>query len=479
MPLEVRVFDFDLPRLPAFTVLVGADVAATCVSREAARWFGGDTTRYRGRLAGKYIWGEQRVDRAAGLSLARMLAERRMSLHMYYDWTGAYAVSWRYDPSTEQARFDFTVFDHNLGILFDQLGANCVTLVSQHRTGAGSPGYFQDGGPWWPTVASSHRHTPNSEAFAHDLARAWAGGTARHLAEKAWLDRAYVYISDEPLPKVIDITTRYGAALKQAAPRLKTFVAGRGRYGWRAHYERIDVFSGDRVDAALERRFREQGTVYWGPYNRISDVVYPLAGARLIGFDSWLRGWPAYFHWASAFIQTHDFWINPGGYWYHGEIPGYPYGTFVRSPETLTGDLVYIWPDDEPLPVPPTREPASRFIMPIGTQEDVRFVPDPEDRPFASSLRLEALRESIDDYAYMQLLREAVETLPEGDPLRDTYATLTRRLQGLMDAAQLDTDVHGVVGRGASVVATEAFQSLRHDVAEALERALQSTASPQ
>ena len=43
-----------------------------------------------------------------------------MSLHYYSSWSSVYPAPWRYHSSDKKARFDFTMFDHNLQILLDE-----------------------------------------------------------------------------------------------------------------------------------------------------------------------------------------------------------------------------------------------------------------------------------------------------------------------------------------------------------------------
>ena len=81
IPLKLTVFDFELPDHPSFTVLMGADMLIGRQGRNRTKWFGGDETRYRVPVPKFYLWDESKADFTATLTLARLYAERRMSLH--------------------------------------------------------------------------------------------------------------------------------------------------------------------------------------------------------------------------------------------------------------------------------------------------------------------------------------------------------------------------------------------------------------
>ena len=474
LPLKLTVFDFELPDHPSLTVVMGADVFVGRQGRDRTKWLGGDETRYRTLGAWPYyIWHEPKVDYTAVLTLARMLAERRMSLHSYkYGWSGAYAAPWRYNPSDKTARFDFTMFDHNLKILLDELGANCVTLIAENRTGAGSPGWTGDGGPWMETRSSTYRN--ENIALATDLDQAWARGMAEHLKEKGWIDRAYVYVTDEPQSSNLGATARYCRILKEAAPELKTFGAGYGHLGWNDYHQYLDAFASAYTLSEVNRKgFAERGIENWSTYNRVGPADYPLAKARVIGLHLWDKGCPGFFEHNCTGGLEQDWTLNPKDFFYYPPTPAYPAATFIQEANPLHFGIVYPWPEDEPLPEKQAGPADSELIMPVSKGPgDVRFVPARQDRPFAPSLRLEALRESIDDFEYFEILKKAVEGAPAGSPMKKNYGALRRRLKILLRESDMRDHTVNTQDKSIFVIDTEELQGLRRDIGKAVEIAL-------
>ena len=389
----------------------------------------------------------------------------------YYSWSSPYPAPWRYNASDKTAEFDFTMFDHNLGILLDELGCNIITLASEHRTGGKDHAWIIDGGPWIEQGHGARRE--NNEALATDLAMAWAKAMGENLKKKGWLDRAYVYVTDEPDPTIVKTTDRYCKVLQQTPPGLRTFAAGYGHHGWMEYHQHVDFLAtAYAIKETLRKQFKERGVEYWGVYNRMPPIVLPLANARIMGLDSWEKGSAAYFQYASTDLQNHDFWINPMRFsYYSSTLPGYPAHTFVRRLGGIVS-LAVPWPEDEPLPEPRSRPDGSQLIMPVSSGPDnVRFVPARQDRPFAPSLRLEALRKSIDDYEYFEMLRKAAEGTPAESPVRKKYDDLRIRLKVLLEKSNLRTDLSGK-DRNMMIVDTDDLQGLRRDVARAVDAAL-------
>ncbi len=476
LPLKLTVFDFELPDVASFKALMGADVSGGRAGRTRTRWFGGDESRYRSiSYHPHYLWKDPRPDYTAILSLARMLAERRMGLHYYWStWANAYPAPWRYDASRKSADFDFRMFDHNLGILLDELNVSCVTLAARNRTGASSAGWIGDGGPWLETRSATYRK--QNVALALDMDRAWARGMAAHLRDKGWLERVFVYATDEPVPSNLKATARYCRSLKEGDPAIKTFGAGYGQYGWAPYFDDLDAFgSAYAIKVNLRKQLAQRGVAYWGVYNRMGHIADPLAKARIIGMDSWNRGCMGFFEHAVAGRQAHDLMLNPKVYRYHDSgPPEYPPQTFIREASPSSYLFVYPWPEDEPLPDTKTPRSDALLIRPVSAGPgDVSFVPAGRDRPFASTLRLEAMREAIDDYEYLQMLQRAAQGAPAQSESRQRFESLRARLDALLKQANLDTHHSGSPESSIFVVNSDALQRLRRDIGRAVESAME------
>ena len=417
LPVELKVFDFALPDKLSLTPLLGADLWARS-RRDKAKWFNGDEQRYTPQ------------DRGAVMAVMRFMAQFGATPFYYSQARSPYPAPWRYHPGTKTATFDFTEFDQNAELLLDELGASFLFLTPEFRTGWTSEGYIRDGGGDWETQHSARNNT----ALALDMRRAWAAAMGAHLQEKGWIDRAHIYLSDEPYGPALAVTAQVAQAIKEGCPELRTFVAGSASGEWHDYFQFVDAFSG-QISAENWTRFQAQGTQNWGVYNRPWMIGYPLAISRAIGLDSWLHGYSVYFHYA-VLIWGHNRWLNPKHF--SGQAP------FVTGmePEGL-GYAVYVWPDDEPLP------PG-------------------ESRPFAASLRLAAMRESAEDYEYLKMLSAAAAEGGEESAAGGRYRALCRRLESLLNEYNLGGDVHGSETHGILVVPPDELYLLHRELGEAV-----------
>ena len=452
LPVELHVYDFALPDAKSFTLVLGADLQ-TPMGRSADRWYGGDTTRYAVNFGRQPFY----VDEEAVLSLARFFLRRGVTPFYYYQDGSFYPTPWRYQPGSGTAVFDFAIFDRNAKRL-DGLRPRHFFFGSEWRTGWGHAGYIRDGS----TYGMKSEHSAyNDQPLSSALHRAWCAGIRAHLKERGLDSAACMYITDEPHGNVEAVTAQKAAVLKEAFPELLTFAAGSGIGKWRDYFEYTDIFSG-AMDPGNRKRYADAGGTSWGPYNRPMFIAMPLAIARVVGLDSWVRGYPAYFHYAVA-SHRQDSRVNPKRLSYdqlgrsasdptpRSATAGgvYPRLTYLDGYLMAEGfdALVYPWPEDEP--------------MPSGTT-----------RAFASSMRFEALVQSVNDYEYMRILADLASQSPEGSKTRSRFNALRGEVESLLrDSCLGGGTEHNVVELQVYQVDPARFARLRDGIAKAIEEA--------
>ena len=193
----------------------------------------------------------------------------------------------------------------------------------------------------------------------------------RHLEEKGWLGIYYQHILDEVGEKEMPVYRRYAAIVHEAMPGIRTMDAVDARRDLNIYEKSCDVWvpvlaSFDDLVPRLHQHAQNGGEVWFytclfpsGEYaNRFID--YALIKTRLLQWFNFRYDLPGFLHWG-------------GNYW---------------SPQPVL--------DTQPL----LGEGWETSIIPAG---DAFIVyPDKEHKSVLSSIRLEAMRESIEDY---ELLR--------------------------------------------------------------------------
>ncbi len=227
--------------------------------------------------------------------------------------------------------------------------------------------------------------------------------TERHLAEKGWLDMAYVYVIDEPSAGYFPQVKGCFSIVKRFAPKLKTLLtlgygATRpwrpGRSGLPAYAQLRDwvdiwVPHSDCFHEGFMEEMRRAGKEIWAyvcisaqkPYANIWAIDYPGADHRILFWQLWRYRITGFLYWSTTYWK-----VNP---W--EEAMTYPGGN---------GDGSLFYPGE---------------AGPIG------------------SIRLEIIRDGIEDYDYLALLSELVgEAERKGMKL-----PLVKRARRLLDVSDL------------------------------------------
>jgi hypothetical protein len=197
----------------------------------------------------------------------------------------------------------------------------------------------------------------------------------RHLQQKGWLNSYYQHVLDEVDDKEMPLYREYAALVHEAMPGVRTMDAVDARRDLNVYEKSCDVWvpvlgSFDQLVPRLLRDARNGGQVWFytclvptGHYaNRFID--YALIKTRLLPWFNLRFNLTGYLHWG-------------GDYW---------------SPSPIT--------DTQPL----LGESWATGILPPG--DGFIVYPDREQKSILSSIRLEAMREGIEDYELLRVLKD-------------------------------------------------------------------------
>ncbi len=308
-------------------------------------------------------------------------------------------------PEELQPRFDFTAWDAAMKRAIDRYHFNSFML---HVQGMGG-GTFHSRVE--PSLLGHTEDTPEYQAAFTGYCRA----LTRHLREKGWLDKAYVYWFDEPDPKDYAFVMNGFRKLKAAAPELRRMLTEQvedalvgGPDLW------CPVTPNYNHEKALERR--KHGEKFWwyvccGPKAPHCGLFidHPATELRVWLWQTWKRSIDGILVW-----QT-NYWTSPTAYPDRGR-PQDPYEDpmgWVSGYSTPKGAR-RAWGNGD-----------GRFIYPPEAAATGRQEQTVLDGP-VDSIRWEMLRDGIEDYEYLAILRRLLTArggrLPAAD--RAAFAAL-------------------------------------------------------
>ena len=252
------------------------------------------------------------------------------------------------------------------------------------------------------------RSVPSLLGFTEDtpeypiLFDAYCRQIEAHLAEKGWLDEAFVYWFDEPLPKDYAYVSNGFDKLKRAAPnitRMLTVMEGVDErlYGGPEIWCAIS----NKYDHAVAQQRRLEGETFWwyictgpkAPYCTLF-IDHPGTALRAWLWQTWQRNIEGILVW-----QT-NYWTSPTAY------PDQPQNPYEDPMGWSTG---YGIPKGEKRP---WGNGDGRFIYPpeavAQATSDVPVLAGPVD-----SVRWEMLRDGIEDYEYLAILKPLIHARKE------------------------------------------------------------------
>ena len=299
------------------------------------------------------------------------------------------------------------------------------------------------------------RHAPSLLGFGEKTPEYQAAFAAycrtlqEHLKSRGWLDEAFVYWFDEPAPRDYTFVNDGFARLKRAAPGLRRMLTEQvepaltgGPNIW------CPVTPNYNHDHAQARR--KQGESFWwyvctgpkAPYCTLF-IDHPATELRVWLWQTWQRQIDGILVWQSNYWTSRTAYTDP-------KRPQNPYEDpmgWVSGYSTPKG----------------TRRPwgngDGRFIYPPEAAADARS-PGPVMAGPVDSIRWEMLRDGIEDYEYLAILRRLLKSRAA-----DLDAPTRTRLEELLIVPAAITSSMTAFTRRA-----EPILARRHEIARAIER---------
>jgi hypothetical protein len=362
VPLQVHVYDFTLPEETHLKSALG---------------LGTDTIN-------RYQCLEVQHDQAMAFdNYLANFAEHRISPYSFYDYAPI-DVRFVGEGTNKHAQVDFTRFDQAAERWLDRAHFNTFQLPLR---GMGGGTFYS-------------RHLGELEGFQEGtpefarLFQDYLGQIERHLEQRGWLRKAFVYWFDEPAAKDFEFVGQGMERLKAAAPGIKRMLTVEPQPPLLGQ---VDIWCGltPKWTPELVSERRQAGERVWwyiccaphAPY--VTEFIdHPGTELRLWPWQSWQYGVQGILIWATTYWTSPaafpppklpDPWTDPMSYTSgYGEKPG---------------EVGYWGNGDGRFLYPPRRDPAA----------DKRACLDGP----VNSLRWESLRDGMEDYEYLWLLREA------------------------------------------------------------------------
>ena len=337
------------------------------------------------------VWRYQKLDKEA---------DRRAVLEKYLASFSAHHIS-PYDPApldrirvtwpdrkTLVPAVDFTAWDAAMKRAMEQYHFNSFMVDI--------PG--MGGGSFHARVEPELLGYREGQAEYRTAFRNYCKAMESHLLEKGWLNEAYVYWFDEPDPKDYEFVMNGFRKLKEAAPGLKGMLTEQvepGLVGGPTIW--CPITPEYKHEAAEERR--KAGERFWwyvctgpkAPYCTLF-LDHPATELRVWLWQTWQRQITGILVWQTNYWTSETAYTDP-------KRPQNPY----EDPMSWTSG--YGMPKG-------TKNPwgngDGRFIYPPEAAADARSAEPVLDGP-VESIRWEMLRDGIEDYEYLCILRGLLE----------------------------------------------------------------------
>jgi hypothetical protein len=300
-----------------------------------------------------------------------------------------FAVTWPQtdDPAQLVPAIDWTAWDEAMGKAFEVYGFNSFQLPAPGLGGGTFHSRVE------PEMLGHAEGTPQYQAAFGNYYKA----VQDHLREKGWLEESYVYWFDEPDPKDYEFVMNGFRKLKEAAPDIPRMLTEQVEPALVGGPNLWCPITPEYDHEAAEAR-RAEGEKFWwyvctGPKAPFVTLFIDHAATemRVWLWQTWQRKIDGILIW-----QT-NYWTSP---------EAYPEGKQNPYADPMS------WQTSYGLEVG-TRRPwgngDGRFVYPpeaaaSGTQEG------PVLEGPVVSLRMEMLRDGIEDYEYLAMLKGLVES---------------------------------------------------------------------
>jgi len=314
-------------------------------------------------------------------------AEHRISP---YDPTPLDPIRVKFLPDADppRAELDFSAFDRQMS----------RAVGKYHFTNFRLPIQGMGGGTFHsrrePQLAGYGEHTPQYKA----MFASYVGQLEAHLRAKGWLSMAYVYWFDEPAPKDYEFVTRGMQRLKRYAPGLQRMLTEEPNEQLQAP---VDIWCPvtPNYDHQMAEKRRARGERFWwyvctgpkAPYCTLF-IDHPATELRVWLWQTWQRNIAGILVWQATY------WTSSAAF---PDKPQNPYEDpmgYVSGYSTPKGVKRY-WGNGD-----------GRFIYPpLSAAVPGASGNKPVLEPPVSSIRWEMLREGIEDWEMLYLLRGLVQ----------------------------------------------------------------------
>ncbi len=295
------------------------------------------------------------------------------------------------DESSLTPSFDWTAWDKAMAEAKDRY----------HFTGVSVPIQGMGGGTFYSRTEPSLVGYAESTTQYKTAFTAYCRGLQEHLREIGWLQDSYVYWFDEPEPRDYEFVMNGFRKLKEAAPEIGRMLTEQVEPALEGGPNIWCPLTPEFRQDAADRRRAEGDRFWWyvccGPKEPYCGLFidHPATELRVWLWQTWQRGINGVLVWETTW------WSSQAAYPELGH-PQNPY-------EDPMG-----WTDGYGTP-PGTRLPwgngDGRFIYPPEAAADARPEQPVLEGP-VDSIRGEMLRDGIEDYEYLTILKRAVDALP-------------------------------------------------------------------
>ena len=369
VPLQVRVFGFSLPDRMTCTSAFGFGLGRAFDYQKIT----GETDKRT--VADQYL---------------RALADHHITPynpapldHFEVTWTGIEPKE-SADPEKVRCAIDWTKWDAAMQRAFDEYHFNSFSIPIQ---GMGGGTFFSR---TEPTLLGFPESSPVYQAMFRD----YCAQVEQHLQAKGWLNDSYVYWFDEPEPRDYEFVMNGFNRIKNAAP-------GIGRMLTEQIEEKL--VGGPNIWCPLTPAYKKDACearqaagdrIWWyvctgpkAPYATLF-IDHPATDLRVWLWQTWQRGIQGILIWETLL------WTSPSAY----PDPKQPQNPYE---DPMGWEYGY---GEEAGARRPWGNGDGRFLYPPETAADGNPAAPVLDPP-VDSIRIEMLRDGIEDYEYMVILK--------------------------------------------------------------------------
>lgn len=390
VPFGVEVFGFELPDRMTLQTSFG----------------------YTQSRAFSYHGVQSREDRD---KVNRMYLKALSEAHLspYHPGRGILSSSWKYKIDAKEGEeesavitFDWAEWDAGMQKLLDEYGFNTFIFTI--------PGFSSRtlGKSDSPHVFHGRKEgTPGYDA----LVSKYLKGIEAHLKEKGWIDTAYLYWYDEPTEDKFAWLDRGLGIIRKHAPSIRRMITKEPCAGL---YESVNLWcpTPNTIYTPHTGKCRERGDQFWwyvcmqpkAPY-ATEFIDHPGADLRVWLWQTWQHKVSGILIWETVY------WTSPTVY---RAVSQNPYEDAASWSDMGTGPKTfrYNWGNGD-----------GRFLYPpracFGTERLSRG--NPVIEPPNGTMRLEILRDGIEDYEYFAMLAKLDPNNPLLTVPEEVSSTLT------------------------------------------------------